>query len=191
MNRKSKLVCGIGINDYGSVTINGKLIKSYTVWKDMIRRCYNYKCQKRNPTYIDCYVCPEWLYFSKFKVWFDDNYVPGFDLDKDILIQGNKEYGPNVCRFVPHYLNSLLLDRGNFRGQYPLGVCKCKQRSGYLMQCNDGNGKQIKKYHKTVEEAVADYSVTKAKVVKQQAIRAFLDNSIKSDVYLALVRRSW
>ena len=190
MSKKTKLVFGIGVNDYDdSVTINGKSIKSYLTWVNMIRRCYNSKCQIQHPTYIDCCVCDEWLRFSKFKIWFDDNYVTNFQLDKDILKPGNKQYGPDTCRFVPRYINNLLLDSGRSRGPYPLGIYK--HGSGYQMKCNDGSGKRIQRYHKTVAEAVADYSVTKAKVVNQQADRALAEGSIQLDVYDALISRNW
>ena len=192
MGTKNKLVAGVGLNDYaGSIVINGQTIKSYNTWQHMLRRCYDSKYQAKFPTYIGCSVCYEWLNFSNFKVWYDANYKENFELDKDILIQGNKEYGPDTCRFVPRYINNLLLDSGRSRGIYPLGVCKCKQSSGYLMQCNDGSGKQIQRYHKTVEEAVEDYSTTKKMVVKQQADRALAEGSIQMDVYNALINRNW
>ena len=189
---KSNIVCEIGVNDYnGKVKINGKTLKSYSVWSAMLSRCYNSKYQAKFPTYIGCYVCSEWLSFSNFKIWFDSNYISGWALDKDILRPGNKEYGPDTCRFVPVYLNSLLTDSGRTRGQYPLGIRKHCQGSGYLMQCADGSGKQIQRYHKTVEEAVADYSRTKTEIVKQQVLRAFLEDGVKSDICEALLNRKW
>lgn len=199
MKAKNKLVCGIGINDYdGSMRINGKRMLSYACWHSMLNRCYSAEYQTRFPTYIGCSVCEEWLLFSNFKVWYDENYKPRFQLDKDILFPGNKVYSPETCRFVPQYLNSLLTDRGAARGEYPLGVMALKPGSiqglintSYQAQCNNGYGKQIRKTFKTIEEAQHFYSITKKRVVKEQAIRAFLDNAIKTDVYLALVRREY
>lgn len=67
---KSK-VYGVGINDYtGRIWIDGKTINSYQVWINMLMRCYDYKFQNRNTTYIGTTVCDEWLYSSKFKKWF-------------------------------------------------------------------------------------------------------------------------
>ena len=83
---KKQLIFGIGVNDYdGHVRINGKIIKSYDVWHSMIERCYSKKSHKKRPTYIGCKVHKEWLYFSNFKKWFDENYIEGYELDKDIL----------------------------------------------------------------------------------------------------------
>ncbi len=199
MRKKNKLVCGVGVNDYeGNVTENGKHIKSYNTWCSMLARCYSSKAQIKMPTYIDCSVCEEWLSFSNFKIWFDENYVEGFHLDKDILVQGNKVYSPEFCRFVPQYLNKLLTDCGNARGDLPLGVAESKPdhktrkiNSTYKALCNNGYGKLLTKTFKTIQEAVEWYSITKKLVVKKQAQRAFLENAIKTDIYLALVRREW
>lgn len=199
MRKKNKLVYGIGVNDYEeSIRENGKNIKAYNTWLHMLQRCYSTKLQQTKPTYIGCSVCPEWLSFSNFKKWYDENYIEGFHLDKDILVVGNKIYSPKFCRFVPVYLNSLLTDCGNSRGDLPLGVTESKPdikskklNSTYKAKCSNGQGKQFSKTFKTIQEAVAWYSATKKRIVKEQAVRAFLENAIKTDIYLALVRREW
>lgn len=188
MRTNNKLVYGVGVNDYdGPVTENGKNIKSYATWTNMIARCHSSKSLSRNQTYIRCSVCEEWLLFSNFKKWFDENYVEGFELDKDILVEGNKVYSPEFCRFVPHYLNSLLLDCGRCKSNLPKGVSR--NANSYMAKCS--NGRLLTKTFKTVEEAKSWYSETKKRVVKEQAQRAFLENAIKTDVYLALVRRNF
>ena len=197
--RTNKLVCGVGVNDYdGPVTENGKPIKAYDTWHSMLRRCYCIKALGRNPTYIGCSVCEEWLSFSNFKTWYDENYKDGFHLDKDILVEGNKIYSSDTCRFVPQYLNKLLTDSGNARGNLPTGVVEQKLNlenkrlnSTYLVRCSDGYETRLNKTFKTIQEAVAWYSATKKRIVREQAVRAFLENAIKTDIYLALVRREW
>lgn len=199
MGNKTNFICNVGTNDYkGSTSVNGKRIKSYQTWMNMLERCYSVKQQIKRPTYVECYVCDEWLSFSNFKVWFDNNYVEGFHLDKDILVEGNKVYSPEFCRFVPVYLNSLLTDHRNARGEFPVGVSERKPdtktgkvNSTYLAQCSNGYGKNISKTFKTIQEASIWYADTKKAIVKEQAQRAFLENAIKTDVYLALVRRNW
>lgn len=195
--KKTKLVQGIGINDYnGKVLVNGKAINSYAVWRSMLCRCYSSYYHGEKPTYIGCSVCDEWKYFTNFKNWYDENYVEGFVLDKDILIEGNKVYSADTCRFVPPYLNSLLTDHRNARGEFPIGVRPQKVSSvfgrvneSYQANCSNGYGKQLTKTFKSVEEASVWYSETKQRIVKEQATRAFLENAIKTDIYLALVRR--
>lgn len=57
-----KLVYGVGINDSDTLTIvNGKIVTSYTRWKEMLRRCYDAKLQVRFPSYVGCSVHADWL----------------------------------------------------------------------------------------------------------------------------------
>ena len=96
----------MGVGKYRS-KISGKQTKQYITWKGMIKRCYSAKSQEVHHTYIGCTVCDEWLNFQVFAKWFDDNYISGFHLDKDIKVKGNKVYGPNVCRFVSRLQNNI------------------------------------------------------------------------------------
>lgn len=49
--------------------------------------------------------------YSNFRIWFDEHYVPyknnQIDLDKDLLVQGNKVYSPETCVFLLHYQNTM------------------------------------------------------------------------------------
>lgn len=108
---KGRLIYGVGINDYdGFVRSKGKTLHSYQVWKGMLRRCYDYN-EKSYKTYggVGVYVCNEWLSFSKFKEWFDKNYIKGCDLDKDSLgvvdFDGNRYYSPESCCFLSRIKN--------------------------------------------------------------------------------------
>lgn len=199
MRTKTKLVYGAGINDISESTcVNGNDLPYVVKWRGMLSRCYSTLYQKRQPTYIGCTVCDEWLLLSNFKKWYDENYIDGFQLDKDILVVGNKIYSPDTCRFVPVYLNMLLTNNRIDKRKFPTGVSEIKPSTGnskinstYMAQCWDGQGKHIRKTFKTIEAAQEWYRVTKTRVVKEQAQRAFLENAIKSDVYLALVRRKF
>ena len=155
---KNKRIFGLGINDLSeNVYLYGKATKPYQTWKGMLERCYDSKCQSKHPTYIGCTVAHEWLYFSNFKKWFDQNYREGMHLDKDILIEGNKVYAAETCRFVPPHVNNLLNDNRNSRGDLPLGVkakkpdiTKRKINTTYQALCSNGYGKQITKTFKTI-----------------------------------------
>lgn len=117
MRNKYKLVCGIGINDYdGSIKIDGRAIKSYKIWMAMLGRCYNIKDKKYHQYGAKgVKVCDDWLYFSKFKKWFDENYR--YDLieqgikialDKDLMSNNSKIYSPQTCIFLPDRINSFI-----------------------------------------------------------------------------------
>ena len=123
----NKIVEGIGINDSPFVVqpiISEKQIKhpAYSVWRDMLVRCYSNRLKEKSPSYIGVTCCEEWLLFTNFAKWFKNNYIEGYQLDKDILVKGNKTYSPNTCIFVPQKINSFLTLRGNDRGNFPLGV---------------------------------------------------------------------
>jgi len=115
----AKLVCGVGFNDSDVVT---KCDPFYSRWKGMLVRCYSAKYHAKRPTYIGCTVCDEWLTFSNFKSWMEKQDWKGKELDKDILVIGNKLYSPELCVFVTKLTNSFILDRASSRGSYPLGV---------------------------------------------------------------------
>jgi len=112
LSRRS-LVYGVGLNDsdYNTITKrNNKIIwrcQFYAKWEGMLKRCYSSRYHKTRPTYIGCSVCPEWRYFSKFRLWMENQKWEGLELDKDLLVKGNKIYGPNTCCFIPQAINSI------------------------------------------------------------------------------------
>lgn len=140
-------VFGVGINDATYITQRNESYYTedgkrhnrtiwkcpyYVKWKEMIRRAYSSKYHEKKPTYIWCSVCDEWIYFSQFKAWVDEQ--PDTDwhnkkLDKDILLWGNKKYSPENCVFILEKTNSFLTDRAASRGKYMIGVCKLKNNN--------------------------------------------------------------
>lgn len=102
----------------------------YVKWHGMLGRCYDKN--SKNPTYVNCYVKEEWHCFQNFGDWYEENFKNHMDsswnLDKDILVKGNKEYSPETCSFVPCEINLLFTDTKSKRGKYPLGVTRSKNR---------------------------------------------------------------
>lgn len=116
----------IGVGQY-NVRENGKITKAYSVWQDMMARCYDSNFQtKKARTYVDCEVCEEWHNYQAFAEWYEQNYyeIEGqkMNLDKDILVKGNKTYSPDTCILVPHNINLLFTKSDSTRGNYPIGV---------------------------------------------------------------------
>lgn len=91
----------------------------YRTWLNMLSRCYNPKTDK---TYEGCSVDPSWLKFSCFRAWVVTQDWAGKQLDKDILVEGNKLYSPETCVFVEAHVNTFLLERQNSNTGLPLGV---------------------------------------------------------------------
>ena len=115
---KNTIIYGICINDADYkiyyTDINDKRIGCpyYRKWTDMIRRCY----KPNHASYNGVTVNPIWHRFSNFKkwmeqqpYWFDEN----MELDKDILIEGNREYGPDACVFIPRKVNNFFKSNNN------------------------------------------------------------------------------
>lgn len=145
-----KLVNEKGVNDLGRGAISfvdddgkRKIHRFYSVWSNMILRCYCEKLRSKYPTYSKVTVCDEWLRLSAFKDWFDINYVTGWHLDKDLLIINSKVYSPSSCRFIPRSLNNLFSDRGNDRGKCSQGVYQRKKSGKFKASLNVGDGRLI------------------------------------------------
>lgn len=182
-----KPVCGVGINDYreGRLRFSNQVEPSYRVWKNMLLRCYDENVMLCHVTYKDCYVCDEWLVFSTFKKWFDENYVEGYSIDKDILFKGNKVYSPETCCFVPRDINVLFTKRQNRRGKYPIGVTKVRKR--YVSYVNVYGKSVTLGTFDTVEEAFCAYKTAKESHIQEVAQRYYNEKKITERVYNALM----
>lgn len=98
------------------------LRKARAAWHSMRYRISPNKINSRNYAYKDVTICDEWLIFDNFYQWFKENYREGWQIDKDILIKGNRLYCPECCCFVPAFINSLFTKSNKIRGEYPVGV---------------------------------------------------------------------
>ena len=137
-----KKVAGIGINDADYITgikLEGKWVRcpAYSSWKHMLTRVSNINFHNKCPTYVGTSVCTEWLHFSNFRKWWINNYIDGYQLDKDILVTGNKLYSPETCIFVPSWLNSFITAHGKCRGKYKIGVYLRSGTKKFIAQCNN------------------------------------------------------
>lgn len=108
MNNK---IYGVGINDadyaVNSTGVDGCIrCPIYIQWKNMFQRCYSSTYQSKQPSYIGCSVDERWHSFMKFKEWISDKGWEGKKaLDKDILVEGNRVYGPDTCVIVDYHTN--------------------------------------------------------------------------------------
>lgn len=124
---------GVGINDadydiYKYEYVNGKRVFAfrcpyYDRWAGLLQRCYSSKWHMKQPSYKDCEICDEWRVFSNFKAWMEKQDWEGKHLDKDLLVEGNKVYGPETCVFLPRVINNFIAGRID-NGGYKRGVFK-------------------------------------------------------------------
>lgn len=107
-----KSVYGVACLGVGKYTkhIKRRPTICYDTWIGMLRRVYG-KNLKR-PTYKNVSVCEEWLNFQNFADWFhlnyDESYMKGWHLDKDLLSSEVKIYSPETCCFLPPHLNTIV-----------------------------------------------------------------------------------
>ena len=169
-NPYHRSVHGVGFIGVGEhlASVNGKLTPAYDTWRRMLERCHCPKSLARNPTYMGCTVHPDWHNFQNFAEWFERQYFATcWQLDKDLIVEGNKVYSVDTCVFLPQQLNSLLNDCGATRGDLPQGVSR--RRNGYQAQLSiDGRLHQLGTYA-TPSEAFQAYKLAKEANVKRMA----------------------
>jgi len=184
MNPNHISVCGVGYFGFGKYKSrnNNKQVKVYTVWRSMLQRCYNEKELIKYPTYKEASVCKEWHNFQNFAEWFENNYIEGFHLDKDILLKSNMSYSPETCCFVPVEINSLFTKTNSKRGECPIGVSKIKR--GYTAKLTKNKMHVHLGTFKTVEEAFRAYKTAKEQHIKEVADK--WRDKIEDKVYQAM-----
>ena len=144
----------------------GHITTEYSIWADMLRRCYSEKIKDKQHAYFGIVtVCDKWKIYQNFAEWYIDNKFSineRLHLDKDILCPGSKLYSPNTCLLVPQRINMLLLNKPNKRG-LPNGIRKVKK--GYMAQYDQF---ELGIYN-TVEEAYSYYAKEKEKKIREVA----------------------
>lgn len=180
----SGLLYGVGIRDIPS---NGDNRPAYLRWKAMIARCYSEAVHENRPSYKGCDISAGWTYFSNFKKWYDENYIEGYHLDKDILKKGNKIYCPQYCRFVPGYINTLMAQKKSpvtgFPGVHFCGKTK-KFRSTVIMY----DKKVHIGYFETAIDAFEAYKTEKESIIKEVAIKAYRAGEIDKDIFTSMIQ---
>ena len=117
-DRLKPSVYGVGYLGDGPHLANSRRVKSvaYIAWHNMIKRCYSSTYHIKYPEYADCTVASNWHNFQNFAVWFYDNHIVGFDLDKDLRVIGNRVYSSDTCQYINPKINrstQASVNRGN------------------------------------------------------------------------------
>lgn len=185
---------GIIGNKYPS-SINGKTIKEYQTWYDMLRRCFDDEIKENRPSYKNVTCCDEWLLYENFyewlhkqenfEKWLNDN---GWAIDKDIIIKGNKTYSPKTCCLVPRNINSLFTKYDKCRGDTLIGVTK--KGNKFEAQCK--NPLTLKKVYlgrfAIQEDAFKVYKAYKENLIKQIAQKEYSQGNITKQCYEAMLQ---
>lgn len=183
-------VVGVGFLGETTVSVNGKVKSSYHVWRGMLYRCYD--IDNYAPTYFNIVVvCEDWKCYAVFEKWYDENYVDGFYLDKDLTVLDCKIYSPETCCFIPNKLNCILgrkdLSKAKVHKNLPVGVSYHVRDEKYTSQCFDGDKLQHFGYHDTPEEAFSVYKTFKESLLKTLAEDYYTKGIINQTVYDNLI----
>ena len=168
----SPSVYGVGIvGTKYLASINGVPTKEYVLWHSMLTRCYSDTYKKKHPTYIDCEVSDKFKSYEYFYEWchkqigFNNE---GWQLDKDLLVKGNKVYSESTCVFIPSEINLLLIKSDKKRGEHLIGVYWNKKDNAFIAQVGKSKGKQEKLgYFNTELEAFNAYKQAKESYLKE------------------------
>ena len=183
-----KKIKGVGVLDVDfSRTYDTKIKKAYLVWTAILYRCYT---QNRTPDYASyegCYICEEWKLFSNFLKWFNENYVEGYAIDKDILCKGNKCYCPECCVFVPQSINNVILTKKRSNHQLPIGVYETPNGTYSVKLRKYGKSVTVGTFNNT-SEAFTAYKQAKEAYIKEVADEYYNKRLITKRVYDALYK---
>lgn len=126
-----RLVRGVGRNDSDYEVNPGvrgaqKMCTFYKTWMNMLNRVYSPR--KVDKSYEGCVVYDKWLSFMSFRAWMEGQDWEGKQLDKDLITQGNKIYGPETCCFISRKLNCAI-SRKESKRLLPTGVYKTNTKA--------------------------------------------------------------
>ncbi len=174
----SPSVCGVGIVGIKyPISEGGVITKEYDLWQSMLRRCYSDVSKKQRPTYEGCEVSDKFKSYEYFYEWCNeqigfDNDSNGnpFQLDKDLLVKGNKVYSESTCVFIPREINQLLIKCTASRGEHLIGVYWSKTANAFVARVsrNKGCSEHLGLFN-TELEAFKAYKTAKEAFVKEQA----------------------
>lgn len=165
--------------------------KILSIWKDIVKRTTagSYAQSKLN-TYVGCTLDERFKSYQYFNEWYKRQI--GFDLmyevDKDLLVKGNKHYSPELCTLLPKIINGTLCNSKRARGDLPVGVTLHGQNDMYVARCRyveDGERKRKTiGYYKTPEDAFQGYKAFKEAYLKRLA--DYYRDTISAEAYEAL-----
>ena len=193
-DRLAPAVFGVGVLGDVLTIVDGVRLKEYELWKNMIKRCYSKNYHEKFPTYSSCSVSENFKYYPYFKEWCNkqagytsqDDKGNAFQLDKDILVKGNKVYSEELCVFVPKEINMLMVKCDRKRGDNPIGVFYHNRDKKYVAKCKVSNKTVHLGHYLTSTEAFIVYKNFKESYIKEVANK--WKDQIDVRVYEALMK---
>ena len=172
-----------------------KKTREGSLFSNMNSRC-GLRYKATNLTYEKCSVSDNFRDFQFFARWCNEQI--GFnkmdsngcywELDKDILIKGNKIYSENTCVFVPKVINSFFVKADKIRGNLPIGVrAHSKYTNKFQSSVTNPFTRKVQYcgIYQSIEEAFEAYSKQKHKIAVELAV--MFKDEIRNDVYNVLL----
>ena len=153
--------------------------KAYRVWSAMLERCYGLDGKPKYPSYKGVNVCDEWRYsFANFLEWHNQNYVNGWQLDKDLLSPINSScYSPDTCCYLPLEIN---------RSIHPSAkISFTIWKNKYRVNAKGSGGRVERGCYSTYEEALIAYKSARAERMRELADK--YKSQLSDRVYNALI----
>lgn len=191
MRKKNKLVYGVGINDADYVVVKFEKVEGlkskkltwicpfYKTWRSAFHRSYAEEYLQKKPSYRGCSVDESWHHLMDFKPWMEAQDWQGKHLDKDILVPGNKVYGPDTCVFIDQKINSFISENGLGKGEWPIGVSFHKQKRKFVSCCYINGKNKFLGLFDDPQEAHLKWLSVKLDLAKELARN--IDNKLVAD----------
>jgi len=142
-------------------------------WRSMFVRSYSESYHENQPSYKDCSVDPRWHCFQDFAKWYIEKFKSHmnstWELDKDLLLKGNRNYSSETCCFLPKAINNVLMVKSSCRGKYPIGVVYHNKNKCFMAQLHKKSKNKSFSPYKTPEEAFYKYKIEKERYIKEIA----------------------
>ena len=166
-------VLGMGVVGFTYPSrINGVKLNEYRLWENMLQRCYGCLDKIRFLNYASCTVSDNFKHYTYFYEWANKQIGfsnKGWQLDKDLLVKGNKVYSESVCVFIPQEINNALEKRNNHRGYYAIGVSRHKNGRFFArLGAGAGNFRHLGCFNTEIE-AFNVYKTAKENYLKELA----------------------
>lgn len=160
----------------------------FHTWASLRTRTLDTNFKQRHKSYIDCSLCEEWMCMQNFCDWAEstkpkDTSVK-WELDKDLLIEGNKLYSPETCCWLPKEINLFLSKMGE-KAIYPKTLKDGSEV--YVVFVREGKEKQVEKGSHYIGTYYSyEMAVDKWRWVKKQRLNSLIKQyeHLMSDVVI-------
>ena len=142
----------------------------------------------RHKNYLDCSISENFLDYQFFAHWCHNQIgwnEDNWHLDKDLIVEGNKEYHEDRCVFVPRIINTAFNQESKPRTNgLPLGVIHDTNWDKYRAHCGAYGVQEYLGVFKTPEEAHQVYVVRKNEYMQELA--EMYKGRVRDEVYVKL-----